>query len=389
MALPEFEKNARVEKVRRLIDEKGLDFAFVYYDEYNVMNGRYLTGFCPTIERGAVILSNYCEPFLIGGPEAAPYALLESSIKETVCCPVFMVPEEEYPLAKTYDFKQISDRHFSGRKIRRVGLVGYNAVPLQIYNQLAADLDGAEIIDITDDYEKLRYVKSQWEVEQTRKAFEIGDQAFASLMGGIVEGSREYEAAAEAEYVVRKMGGDGLGYRTIVGTAERSNGIVPVYSDRIFRNGEHVLAGVAPKYNGYSATACYPVVVGGEPNETQQRWIDDICEALYLTREALKPGLTGIEIDNVPRKFLLSKGYAEFMTMPFVHNCGLCEFEKPFFGPSSLDVIQENQVICIDIALFNDKQIPGIRVETGYLITSGGAVPMSTYMENLFGFGHA
>lgn len=70
------------------------------------------------------------------------------------------------------------------------------------------------------------------------------------------------------------------------------------------------------------------------------------------------------------------------MTMSFVHNTGLCEFERLLSGPSSQDVIQEDQVICIDIALFNS---PGIRVGASYLVTREGAVPMSAYFEKLLG----
>ncbi|MHB1483697.1 MAG: M24 family metallopeptidase [Saccharofermentanales bacterium] len=384
MSLPKTELNLRIEAVKKLLNEKNLDLAFVYFDEYNVMNGRYLTGWCPTVERGAVIVARDRDPFLIGGPEAGPYARLESAIKETVSCRVFMVPEEEYPLAEIYDFSQIAAKYLDGLKIKRLGMVGINTVPYLVYSQLAAEIKDAEIVDLTDDYEKLRYVKSEWEISQLRKAFEIAGKSYEALASGIVEGKREYEAAAEAEYVMRKMGSDGLGYRTVVGTAERSIGIIPVYSDRIFKNGEIVITGVAPRYNGYNATACYPVVVGGKPDETQKKWISDVCEALILTKKALRPGISGVEIDSIPRKFLVDKGYSKYMTMPFVHNCGLCEFEKPFFGPSSHDIMQKDQVVCIDISLFNNEYIPGIRVESGYLITEDGCEPLSEYMEKLF-----
>lgn len=46
MALPQTEKDLRIKAVEKLLEDKGLDFAFVYFDEYNVMNGRYLTGYC-------------------------------------------------------------------------------------------------------------------------------------------------------------------------------------------------------------------------------------------------------------------------------------------------------------------------------------------------------
>jgi Xaa-Pro aminopeptidase len=383
MSLPQPEYESRIRRVRNLIAERELDLLFVYFDEFNVMNGRYLTGWCPSVERGAVIVSPHCDPFLVGGPEAGPFAKLESAIKETVSSLVFMVPEEEYPLADLRNFQQIAERYFHGKEIKKVGMVGMNTVPHMIYSQLAKEIGGAQIQDVTNDYERLRYVKSEWEVEMIRKAYAAADRGFQKLREGIVEGRREYEAAADAEYAVRKMGCDGLGYRTIVGAAERSIGIIPAASDRVFKKGEIVITGIAPRYNGYNATAGAPVVVGGRPNAIQKKWISDACEALFLTRDAIRPGLTGREIDAVPRKFLVSKGYADYMPMPFVHSSGLSEYEKPFFGPNSDDMIKENMVLCIDIALFGGKEIPGIRVEPAYLVTRNGVTPMSSYMEKV------
>lgn len=385
MSLPRFEFDSRIKNVEQLLDAKGLDFIFIYFDEYNVTNGRYLTGWSPTVERGAVVVSKYCDPFLIGGPEAGPYAQMESYIKDTVSSLVFMVPEEEYPMADLYNFKQISDMYFGGKKIRKVGLVGINTIPFQIYKQLSSELDESEIIDITDEFEKLRYVKSKWEIDMIAKAYKIADMGFKKLKENIIEGKKEYEAAAEAEYVQRKAGGEGLGYRTIIGSAERSKGILSPASDRIFKNGEMVLTGFAPRFEGYNASACAPLIVGGKPDEIQKKWIDDVFQALYLTREALKPGLSGKEIDSIPRNYLVKKGYSDYMPMPFVHSSGLYEYEKPFFGPSSEDIIREDQVICIDLSLFGHDKIPGIRAETGYRITREGAVPFSSYMEGLFG----
>jgi Xaa-Pro aminopeptidase len=67
-----------------------------------------------------------------------------------------------------------------------------------------------------------------------------------------------------------------------------------------------------------------------------------------------------------------------------VHSSGLSEFEKPFFGPNSDDVIQENQVLCIDIAMFGHPEVPGIRAETAYWVTMRGVECFSPFMEQLF-----
>ena len=386
MSLPKQEYEDRISRTLSVIENSNLDFLFIYFDEYNVMNGRYLTGWCPSVERGAVIVSHYRDPFLIGGPEAGPYAEMDSAIKTIVSSRLFMVPEEEYPGAEILSFAQILEKYFSGRRIKRIGIVGINTIPHTIYSRLADELIDAEIIDSTDEFEKLRYVKSSWEIEMIKKAYEAADKGFQALLDAMRDGKKEYEAAAEAEYEARKLGCEGWGYRTIIGAAERSRGIIPPASDRVFHDGEMVLTGIAPRYNGYNATACCPVVVGNKPNDIQKKWMKDVFEALHVTKEACKPGMIGKEIDNIPRSFLINKGYGDYMPMPFVHSSGLCEYEKPFFGPSSNDELKVNQFICIDIAMFGNKDIPGIRAETGYLVTEKGLVPFSTYMKKLFGF---
>jgi len=149
-----------------------------------------------------------------------------------------MVPEEEYPGAEILSFRQIAERFFSGSRIRRIGLIGGNTVPHSIYAQLSAELDGAELVDLTDEYERLRYVKSAWEREMVQRAYQLADAAFVSLEKGVRVGAREYQAAAEAEHAARKLGGDGFGYRTIIGAGERAAGIVPPASERVFGKGE-------------------------------------------------------------------------------------------------------------------------------------------------------
>ena len=49
------EYEIRIQRVRGLLTEHGLDIALVYYDEFNIGNGWYLTGWCPQFESGAVL----------------------------------------------------------------------------------------------------------------------------------------------------------------------------------------------------------------------------------------------------------------------------------------------------------------------------------------------
>src|SRR5690606_15839146 len=98
------ESESRISQVREILTAKNLDLALVYYDEFNIGNGWYLTGWCPQFESGAVLIPRSGTPLILGGPESEPFAKLDSVITETRNFPVFMVPDEEYPNASIIDF---------------------------------------------------------------------------------------------------------------------------------------------------------------------------------------------------------------------------------------------------------------------------------------------
>ena len=56
------EAEVRLGLVRNLLEAKNLDLALVYYDEFNIGNGWYLTGWCPQFESGAVLVPRRGEP---------------------------------------------------------------------------------------------------------------------------------------------------------------------------------------------------------------------------------------------------------------------------------------------------------------------------------------
>ena len=147
------ESEGRIAKVRKLLKEKNLDLALVYYDEFNIGNGWYLTGWCPQFESGAVLVPKTGEPILLGGPESEPFAKLDSAIKETRNFPVFMVPNEEYPNATIIDFPALF-KELNGKlgSLKRVGLVGAGRMPADCYQQIVDGFKGVKLVDITGEY---------------------------------------------------------------------------------------------------------------------------------------------------------------------------------------------------------------------------------------------
>ena len=176
------ESNKRIAAVQAILEKKGLDAALVYFDELNIANGWYLTGWCGQFEKGSVFVPRKGEPWLLGGPESEPFALQSSAITKIRCFPVFMVPEEEYPNAHIIGFADLyKEMSEMGLPLKKIGLVGTNTIPHQVYLDFQAGFAGVELVDITGDYEAMRAYKSDWERENMLKAVGLCDMAYDAM----------------------------------------------------------------------------------------------------------------------------------------------------------------------------------------------------------------
>ncbi|MDD5658923.1 MAG: Xaa-Pro peptidase family protein [Actinomycetota bacterium] len=382
--LEDKEFKRRRNNVVDILRKNDLKGALIYYDELNIGNGWYLSGWCPQFESGCILIVDTGNAYILGGPESEPFAKMDSAIKETRNITVFMVPDEEYPMAKIVTFKEVFDEVFGGSKLDKIGIVGMSTMPYGVYKSLTDDIKGIKLIDITSEYEELRVIKSQYEIDLMQKSTDITDEGFKAMSDAIKDGVSEIYVAGIADGKIRTGGANWFGYKTIVAAEERSNGVVPTASNRILRNGEMVLAGCSARYEGYASAASCSAIVGGKPSKEQKDYMKMVVEAYIMTREMLKPGMVGKENYAKIKKYFSDKGgYEKYVVCPFVHTCGLHEAEAPFFGPNSNDVIVPNMVINIDVSLWNVPKFNGIRFETGYLITEKGNKPFSSYMDKM------
>ena len=382
--LKQEERDIRLSQVRTIMKAKGLDFVLVYYDEFNIGNGWYLTGWCPQFESGAVLVPQKGEPMILGGPESEPYAKQDSAVTETRNFSVFMVPDEEYPNATIISFPELfTELSSTVGAIKRVGLVGAARMPAECYKQIVDGFRGVELVDITGEYVALRYIKSSWEIEQIKGAFNLADVCYDAMKAAIVPGASEIEVAAAGEYTARRKGASGFGFSAIVGSGVRSNSVVPTASSKTLVDGELVMLGLAPKIKGYAGVFGHTIPVSRRYTDSQNQCLKHMSEAFRLTKEQLVAGKTGREIDAPARAYFRKHGLAKYLVCPFAHTIGLHEAESPFFGPNSDDVLQAGMTVCVDISFFGHPQWNGGRIETGFAITENGAIPLSPKMDEI------
>ncbi len=382
--LIESESAARLAAVRQILEAKNLDLALVYYDESNIGNGWYLTGWCPQFESGAVLVPRQGTPLLLGGPESEPFAKQDSAVKETRNFKAFMVPDEEYPAATIIDFPQLfAELNSTIGTVKRVGMVCGDRMPYGCYKGIAEGFVGAEIVDISEDFLNLRYHKSSWEIEQIRAAFQLADLSYEAMKEMVKVGNSEIQVAAAGEYAARSRGATGFGFSAIVGSGIRGNAVVPTATTKVMQDGELVMIGIAPKVNGYAGVVGDALPVNGKYSPKQLECMKYLREAYCLTKDMLKVGLSGKEIDAPARAYFNKHGFEYNLVCPFVHTIGLNEAEAPFFGPNSIDVLVPGMTVCVDVSFFGHPEFNGVRIETGYEITENGAVPFSPKMDKI------
>ena len=379
------ETEKRIVKIREIMKEKELDAALIYYDELNIANGWYLTGWCPQFEKGAILLPMEGDALLLGGPESEPFAKMSSAIRETRNFTVFMVPDEEYPNATIIDFEKLYDElNAKGIALKKIGIVGSPVIPHAVYTQFANGFKDVELVDITDEYEGLRAYKSDWEQTNVRNAVELSYKAYPAMKALVKPGIYEHEIAAEGEYVCRKNGASSFAYTTIVGSGERSNAVVPTAINKELKAGEWVMLGIAPRVNGYAGTFGETVPVSGVYSEEQKWAINVLRRVLRETKKMLKPGVSGKEIDVPGREIFKEEGLLKYLVCPFAHTMGLMEAEAPFYGPNSEDVLQPGMTVNIDVSFFGHPVLHGARIETSYLITEDGCEALCPELDKLF-----
>jgi Xaa-Pro aminopeptidase len=237
------------------------------------------------------------------------------------------------------------------------------------------------LVDITDEFLKLRYYKSPWEIDRIREAFGMSWLSYQTMAAKVAPGAKEYEVAAAGEYVARQAGASSFAFKTIVGSGLRSNAVVPTAMDKVMQAGETVMLGIAPRSKGYSGVFGHSLPVSGKYTALQAEYLHHMKEVLALTRDMLKPGAVGREIDAPGRAYYKKYDLMKYLVCPFAHTIGLMEAEAPFFGPNSNDALRPGMAVCVDVSFFGHPQMNGIRIETGYEITEKGAVPFSPEME--------
>lgn len=258
---------------------------------------------------------------------------------------------------------------------------------LEMFKHPHAKPPKLEFTDATHIVTDLRIIKSSEEINLMRKSAKVADVAMDAAVKATRLGVTETEIAGEAEYAMRKNGAEEF-FRTYIASGPRSSIAHGIVSRRKVQKGDLVMIDLHPAVSAYHADICRTVGVG-KASEKQRKAFEVYLRAQRATVEAVSPGTTMTNLENLMHGIFEKEGYEAYFLGPPIHGVGL-EFEEPplpaghafFHGEEPKDELKLGMVISIgNCGLYLGEF--GVRVEDTVAVTDKGYEELTRYSRTL------
>lgn len=251
-------------------------------------------------------------------------------------------------------------------------------------NALRAKYPGVVLRDFCPIVTAMRMVKDEDELVLMSKAIECTDAGLKNVLRNLTPGQYEYQAQADFEYTLMRMGAEGTSFPTIAGSG--MNGTMMHYETNRdeCKDGTLLLLDLGCRWQGYCSdiTRTYPV--NGKFTERQKAVYDIVLAANRKVAAEAKPGMTTRDLNDICKKVLaegcmklgLIKDESEigkYYMHSVSHHLGIDVHDVTVPG----SVLTPGCVITDEPGLYIDEWEIGIRIEDDLLITEDGCVCMS------------
>jgi Xaa-Pro dipeptidase len=333
----------RIALAKTALQESGID-AMLFFD-----GDRYGKKFANTSAFTMLVVFAEEPPIIIAHSIEKEHAESESRL-------------EIVEIKDTRDVKSSLEELFSKRTKSRktkIAIIPWNAKFEKV--KMLQELD-YKIIDANEDILwKCLEKPFPEEIEAIRKLSSICDKGLEAASNTVEPGQREYEVAAEVDYVVKRLGVMDFNFPTLVASGYRAAFPHGWTSSKQIRKGDVVVVDVGPVLDSYDGCVCRTFMTAGG----WEREIDVVREAIHNSLEIIKEQETpsATQIDKIARETVRKSGYESWPNMKHVwtgHPIG--GFSCPIINPYSEDVIEEDMVFTVEPGIYI-KGKGGVRIE--------------------------
>lgn len=276
-------------------------------------------------------------------------------------------------------FEELKQRKTFQRGMR----VGFDSTVLRVgeLRALKSHFPSVRFHPVRNVLSDLAAVKQETEIALIRRAVEISDAVFRSVLSVIRPGVTELAVAAEIVYQHRVLGAEADAFEPIVASGTRSALPHARATGRRIAKGDLVTLDFGCRLQGYHSDMTR-TVAAGRPGPKQRRIYDVVRDAQQQAVDAARAGMTGADLDAVARKLIARAGFGRFFPHSLGHGLGLQVHEAPRLSALSTDVLQPGHVVTIEPGVYVPG-VGGVRIEDDVVIRNGYADVLSTSPKDL------
>lgn len=216
--------------------------------------------------------------------------------------------------------------------------------------------------------ETLRILKEPSEIEALVRAFELAQGAYARFLDQISPGMTEVRMAGILEMEMRKAGGEGAAFDTIVAGGPRSSLPHGVASGRIWGAEELLLIDFGIRSGGYLSdlTRIHLPRGAGKPES-----FDIVSEAQHAALDSIRPGVRSSDVDRAARRVIEAAGHGDHFQHGTGHGLGLEVHELPRISPIRPQRLEPGMVFTVEPGIYLPGRM-GVRIEDVVAVTETG-----------------
>ena len=247
--------------------------------------------------------------------------------------------------------------------------------------RIRAALDPAELVAAGPAMSGLRRVKSPEEVDLLRAAAAAADSAMLAITTEPLAGRIEAEVSRRIRELLIQAGHDDAGF-AIVASGPNSASPHHVAGSRTIDAGDAIVLDIGGSRHGYKSDTSRTAFVGEPPSEFTE-FYDVLRAAQSAACDAVRPGITGAELDAVARGIITDAGHGEAFLHRTGHGIGLETHEEPYVVASNDEPLVEGNVFSIEPGIYI-RDTWGARIEDIVVCTADGGERLNITSTELY-----
>lgn len=367
----ESEFKGRVKRIRKLMNEKGLDVLLVYSDMRPTRGGSayFISGYYTTLPT-LVLLPIDEEPSLL-----VPRGIAQSSYEQA--------KRESWihDIHTDSDYAKLAKEILIERNLSKatIGIDGTDIMDGTTFQRFYKEFPDAIIVNGL--VEKARFVKSSKEIELIKEAMRLTDLGYEAFVNAIKPGRRQQEAQIEAAYKAIVAGAE----ETYCPMAAGKPWVWASYrGSLVFQEGDMISAEFNARYKGYWGQLCRTKVLGKASKE-QSDIYEVALEALEEIIKNIRPGVNGEQLWQKGMEVIKEAGY-EYSGLRFGHGLGLTISEEFNIIPGERAKLEPGCYVMVHPSIFTPELASrgiGVIIGEPVIVTETGCERLSKYTKEL------